>query len=285
MSQFEWTYVTTDLQMQKIITWQMKATFRPSGPVDFYIDKARAGGEWTQIAGPLTDTCLYIDSVRWNWNKDMNTFYRIRYDAGTAEWVYSIPVRAIGGWTREDYALMRSIVRRELLEYNRLGLTGVLLKRRDWGTKCATCAEYDTDEATDGQCPECFGTGVSGGYYAPIPKTVMPLDKEQKRETTKLALSDDTQRGVRCIAYPTLIKDNDLWLDDNNGTRWTVRGVKVATELKGVPLIYQLTLKRIPMTDVIYNEPEGTDKATEIPAALPTGTEHTWYADLCEEEI
>jgi hypothetical protein len=84
---FEWTYVTTDLQMQKIITWQMKTSFRPDGPVDFYIDKARSGGEWEEIAGPITDDCLHIDPVRWNWNKDMNTFYRIRYDSGTEEWV------------------------------------------------------------------------------------------------------------------------------------------------------------------------------------------------------
>jgi hypothetical protein len=281
---FEWTYVTTDLQMQKIITWQMKTSFRPDGPVDFYIDKARSGGEWEEIAGPITDDCLHIDPVRWNWNKDMNTFYRIRYDSGTEEWVYSVPVRAIGGWDRRDFALMKAIVRKELLTYNKLGLTGVLLKRRDWGQLCATCAEFDTGEAVDGQCPECFGTGISGGYYAPIPKTVLPLDKNQQRQTTKMALNDDTQRSVRCVAYPTLIKDNDLWLDDSNGTRWTVRGVKTVAELKGVPLVYQLVLKRIPMTDIIYREPEGTDKATEIPAEQTTGTEHTWYAGICEEQ-
>lgn len=284
MNFFEWTYVTTDLQLQKIISWQMKDSFRPTGSVDFYIDKARAGGEWTNIAGPITDNCIYIDSVRWNWNKDLNTFYRVRYDAGTEQWVYSTPVRAIGGWDREDYGFMRVIVRKELLQYNKLGLTGVLLKRRDWGPRCTTCADFDTEEAVDSQCPECFGTGIIGGYYAPIPKTVLPIDKNTTRQTTEVSLVDDTQRSVRCIAYPTLIKDNDLWLDDKNGTRWVVRGVKVAAELKGVPLIYQLTLKRMPMTDVIYSDPEGVDKSTEIPAVQPTGTEHTWYSDLCEED-
>ncbi len=282
---FEWTYVTTDLQMQKIITWQMDSSFQPDGPVDFYVDKARSGGEWEEIAGPITDDCLYIDPVRWNWNKDMNTFYRIRYDAGISEWVYSVPVRAIGGWERTDYALMRTIVRKELLQYNKYGLTGVLLNRRDWGAECTLCTEFDTGEATDGQCPECFGTGISGGYFSPIPKTVLPLDKALKMQSSKLAMKDDTQRGVRCVAYPTLIKENDLWLDDKNGTRWSIRGIKPVAELKGVPLVYQLTLKLIPMTDIIYRAPEGTDKATEVPAEQPTGTEHTWYADLCEEDF
>ena len=58
---FEWTYVTTDLQMQKIIRWEMKSSFRPDGSVDFYIDKARSGGEWEEIAGPITTGSRLVD--------------------------------------------------------------------------------------------------------------------------------------------------------------------------------------------------------------------------------
>jgi len=285
MSDFEWTYVTTDLRMQKIIHWEMRRNFTSDLSIDFYVDKARSGGEWENVAGPLTDQCTYVDPVRWNWNKDMNTFYRIRYDRGVDDWQYSIPVRAIGGWSRQDYILAKELTRKELLSYQRLGLTGVILKRREWGPVCTTCADHDTDEAVDAQCPECFGTGITGGYYAPIVLTVNPIQKQATRQKTEMALVDDTRRQVRCVAYPTLIKENDLWLDDKNGTRWVVRGVTPVTEIKGVPIIYQLTLHRMPMTDVIYKEPEGHDKATEIPEVLPTGTEHTWYDDLCEEDF
>lgn len=282
---FEWTYVRTDLRMQKIIHWEMKGNFSPDGSVDFYIDKARSGGEWEEVAGPITDDCNYIDPVRWNWNKDMNTFYRVRYDSdGGGNWVYSVPVRSIGNWSREDFILARELARKELLSYVKLGLPGVILKRREWGTTCTECADYDTDEPVDGQCEVCFGTGIVDGYYAPIPLTVNPVGRSHLMQRTDLALQDDTKRVVRCVAYPTLIKENDLWLDSNNGTRWVVRGVKDVTEIKGVPIIYQLTLHRIPMTDVIYKEPEGNDKATEEPVVVTTGTEHTWYDDLCEED-
>lgn len=282
MSSFEWTYVSTNLQMQKIIHWEMKHTFRPAGSTSFYIDKSRSGGEWENVAGPITDECTYIDVVRWNYNKDMNTFYRIRYDKGAGDWEYSIPVRAIGGWDRQEYILARELARKELLSYQKLGLVGVLLKRREWGTVCS-CCDHDTDEPVDGQCTTCFGTGIVGGYFAPIDLTVNPLQRSHLVDRTDQALRDDTKRLARCVAYPTLIKENDLWLDSHNGTRWVIRGVKDATEIKGVPIIYELTMNRLPMTDVIYNEPVGTDKAVEVPAVATTGTEHTWQDDLCED--
>lgn len=281
---FEWTYVTTDLRMQKIIHWEMRRGFKSATPIDFYVDKSRSGGEWENIAGPLTDTCNHIDPVRWNWNKDMNTFYRIRFEKAPDEWVLSTPVRAIGGWSRKEYALAKEITRKELLSYREFGLVGKILKRRDQGAPCPTCAEFDTAEPVDGQCPTCFGTGVQGGYYAPIPLTVNPLIKTDQRTRTQTALSDDQKRLVRCVAFPTLITQNDLWLDDVNGTRWSVDNVKIKAELKGVPLIYELTLSRIPMTDIIYKEPEGNDKATEIPVVQPTGTEHSWYDGVCEDD-
>jgi len=280
---FEWTYVTTNLQMQKIIRWTMRPSFKSSAPIDFYVDKARSGGEWEEVAGPLEDECTFIDTTRWNWNKDLNTFYRIRYDKGTEDWEYSIPVRAIGSWERKDFAVAKEIARKELLSYQLLGLPGVLLKRREWGTPCH-CVDFDTGEPQDSQCTECFGTGISKGYYAPITLTVNPQQLSHSMTRTDRGLADDNKRMVRCVAYPTLIKENDLWLDSSNGTRWVIRGATTATELKGVPLIYELALNKVPMTDVIYKDPEGINKSIEVPVVQTTGTEHTWTDDLCEDE-
>jgi hypothetical protein len=261
----------------------MKPSFESDTPIDFYIDKARSGGDWEEVAGPITDDCTYIDPVRWNWNKDMNTFYRIRYDKGGGDWAYSTPVRAIGNWDRQDYALARELARKEILSYKRLGLPGVLLKRKEWGTPC-NCVDYETGESENTQCPDCLGTNIVGGYYAPIDCMVNPLQRQHQMDRTDQALRDDTRRQVRCVAYPTLIKENDLWLDSHNGTRWVIRNVKNAMDLKGVPVIYQLTMNRIPMTDIIYSVPEGIDKSVEIPVEQPTGTEHTWNEpDNCEE--
>jgi len=280
---FEWTYVSTNLQLQKIIHWTMQPSFRPTGSIDFYLDKARSGGDWENVAGPIPDACSYIDPVRWNWNKDMNTFYRVRYDMGVDEWVYSTPVRAIGNWTRKDYALGREISRKETLSYQKLGLEGVLLKRKEWGVTCA-CCDWDTDEPENGQCPTCFGTGIVGGYYAPVTCMVNPMQRSHQMDRTDRALVDDTKRMVRCLAYPALIKENDLWLDSHNGTRWVIGHVKNEVEIKGVPVIYSLPMNRIPMTDVVYQDPEGTDKAIEIPVVQPTGTENTWKTDEQKQE-
>ena len=279
-------FVTVTLMNEKLLHWQMNGSFKPAGSVDFYVDKARSGGDWQEIGGPITDDCFYMDPVKWNWNTDKNAFYRVRFKTG-ADWQYSTPVQALGTWTKRDYALAREICRKETVLHREVGMPGVLLKRKEWGPPCPDCLDFDTREVADGQCPTCLGVGIVGGYYTPIPVTMInPSPEVSERNITDKGVEQPTAKQVRCIAYP-FIEPKDLWFNSNNGQRWNIRKVDIIAERKSIPILYMLTIKEVPQTDVIYSD-KANDLAESEPEEKPegNGTEYTWDDGLnCEDEF
>lgn len=277
MDRFGRVSVVANPAALKTITWTVENRAGMADPSNFYVDKARSGGEWDQIAGPLPNACLYVDPVIWDWNKDKNTFYRVRVQvAGT--WEYSVPIQAIGEWNREDYLKAREICRKEYLLMRKSGEDGLLLKRREWGSRC-TCVDADTKEVTNKSCPLCLGTGITGGYYPSIP---LPIGIQEppgrNRVLGEAGLAHDEVRMARAVAYP-LITSNDIWIGNRTNERWQVRAIKTVAEIRRIPLVQVLELRLIPQTDVIYGE-EATAKALETPPATPSGdgNEHGWKA-------
>jgi len=261
----------------KAVNWAMDTSRGLPATVNFYVDKARSGGEWQQIAGPLADQCQYIDRVIWNWAQDKDTFYRIRYHDGSA-WIYSTPASATGVLSSRDYTIAREICRKEYLTMRMCGLSGSLLRRKEWGTPCPNCRDYDTKEIVDVNCKECLGVGILEGYYAPIP---MPLSIMQPASGTRTRSESGSvqplQRTVRAVGYP-LINSFDVWVSGHTGARWMVRNVQTAVELRETALVLVLELRQIPRSDVLYKH-EAIIKATETPAVQPTGNEHGWVPD------
>jgi len=252
----------------------MESTFHPTAPVSFYVDRARSGGEWTNIGGPLVDACAYTDVVKWNWGIDQNTFYRVRYQHGP-DWIYSDPVQGIGEWDLRNYKLVHEICRKERLVAKQLGMPGVLMKRREWGTPCTACLDPDTRQPTNHDCTVCYGTGIVGGYYAPIALWLTtPQPKQSQRGMTELGHSQRDTLMARCVAYP-YIEAEDLWFGQGSGDRWRIVQVTPAADVRGIPIIYNLQLGLLPKTDISHLAAVDT-KAETPPVAATTGTEYIW---------
>ena len=280
-------FVTVDLQNRKILHWKMNSSFKPSSSVGFYVDRSRSAGPWTQIAGPVMDDCFYVDNQQLNWNKDKNTFYRIRFKQGAShEWTLSTPCQAIGSWSDKDYAIAREIARKEALMNRLAGQTGVFMKRRNWGPLCTLCTDFDSREVVNISCPECLGTGITGGYWAPIPMglwNASPMTNQ--RGVRETGTTQTNMNKNRCIAYP-FVEKNDIWMDDHSNTRWIINDVAIAAERKSIPILYDLTMSLAPRSNIIYG-PEMTAKATTPAVKTPsgTGTEYGWASGTsCEDK-
>lgn len=260
----------------KTVHWTLNTKAGLPSTLDFYLDKARSGGPWTNVAGPLTDACHAVDPVRWNWNKDKNSFYRVRFQLD-GEWQYSTPTQAIGKWTKEDYTVAKEICRREYLLLRRAGQDGLLLKRKEWGEQCS-CVDYDTKEVTNDNCEICLGTGIVGGYH---PGITLPILCDQPsgrtREFKDVGLAQDESQVARVVAYP-LISPDDVWVNANTNERWRVLAVSTVAEIRRVPVVQKLKLAVIPRTNVIYSE-TANDKALEKPVEQPVDNEHGWETE------
>ena len=278
--------VSADLQDRKIINWQMAGSFKPKGRTHFYIDTSISAGDWLQLAGPITDDCFYVDPVKRSWNKDRNMFYRIRFKQDD-KWVYSTPTQSGFTGSNRELALMKEMTRKQAL-VNRLGGDpGVFLKRRNWGQLCTACTDFDTREVVDISCPVCFGTGIVGGYFAPIPLTMLcpGTPTNQRGMEPELGTAQVTEDGKRCIAFP-FIEKNDLWVNTRTSLRWNIKDVKIAAEFNDLPMFYEITLALIPQTNVVYDQ--GMKDLSSTPAVESpsgTGNQYGWANGLsCEED-
>ena len=280
MKYFANIYVSVTLANEKMISWSMNRNYRPEGSVAFYVDKARSGGEWIAVGGPIVNACSYLDTVKWNWNKDKNTFYRVRFtpNAGSS-WIMSAPVQAYGLNDHAKMAQIRYVLLQEVKLQRKIGAhTGVLLKKKEWGQPCG-CVDHDTREPSGAWCTDCFNTGILGGYYTPIPLTMIALAPEKKERTQEdLGTVDKRERVMRCAAYP-LLSTEDIWVSGTTGERWMLRSPTPMAEIAGVPVVMSVPMTLIPRSDVIYSD-EADVLAESVPAVAATGTEHTWNAQL-----
>lgn len=282
---FKRLIISVGVDGSKAVSWQMERGFRPATPTLFYVDRARTGGEFSQIGGPVTDACVFVDSARFSFGTEKDTWYRARYKDATNTWVNSVPTQAINGqWSRQDWLRAKEVLRREYV--NTAGaIWGMLLKRKTWGTVCTRCGDWSTSEPTDGLCPVCLGSGIVGGFYPPIPMVVgMDANQNVGRKMTDNGLVSATDRIIRFAAYQ-FVSTGDVWCQNNSDDRYLVNeDVTVLCEVKGVPIIMRARIKQLPKTDVMHG-PEANALLAVVPTQPVDGTGncYTWYDKMsCE---
>jgi hypothetical protein len=182
-------------------------------------------------------------------------------------------------WSKRDWLLGREICRKERMLMRKFtGWEGYVLKRKIWGERCPRCADFDSDEVAEGKCPVCYGTGKLGGYWEGYPTFAYNMQggpTQFKEMDDKVGLKENIEiPQMRMLAYPHL-STNDIFVHEESGRRYYIRPVNIAAEIKGVPIIYVVTLKLAPFSDVAYDvpkipvpyiPPEEESQQQEIPA-------------------
>lgn len=56
---------------------------------------------------------------------------------------------------------------------------------------------------------------------------------------------------AKCTAWP-IISLGDVWVDDNTNQRYYIEQADVASKYKHVPLVYQLRMHLIELSDVLH---------------------------------
>ena len=277
MKHFHHIDVLTVPSNQKVIHWVMDRNFtvETGSEAYFYVDWARSGGPWTCLnsTAAVTDNCFYVDNHRYNYNMERNLYYRVRViikpDDAIGDWetYTSIPEQALGVLQKENYLYMKEIVRKEYLNLKKKGgVQGFLLKRKEWGDKCPNCTGFDIEEVINGSCMECYGTGIVGGYYAGLEYwiSITPIKRDRKIHDQGLNTVNPQTRVGRGVAYPW-IDSGDIWVDAQSNERYVIREIKHEAEIEAKPIVYGLTLHRLPDTDISMEIPiEEEDEEFEI---------------------
>lgn len=276
--------MAVDPDGHKLVTWRMLPGFEPSAPIDFNVEYARSGGEFSVVnPEPLTDQCFFIDPAQYDYNCDRDSYYRISFTYDGQD-VVSEPVRA-GAYfdNRHDWLLAREMVRRNYLSVKKYGgLRGQLLKRKRWGTRCTNpdCLDWDTKEVARRLCPTCAGTGIVGGYYPPIEMWVKETGATPNptKKMTEMNLSQAITLEVSTPAWPW-IETRDVWVNLKNNERFIIEAVAPCERFAGIDIVWKMAMSLMPQSLSEALHSAEVNYIVENPAP-PSGTDGGWRPKL-----
>lgn len=240
-----------------MVQWVLGSAIRDKGEYEYSLQTGNAGvadpKAWKTIQTKV-DTCVLEDTEQRLPGSYSFTHYRVRLKTDEGIY-YSKPLHTFGKLNYADLRMYEAVLRAESVQLTHSdGVRGTLLKRKISGIKCPRCRDFGTGDVLDGNCAICYGTGWVGGYYAPIPCfyiNVLPSGSTITRDVEMRGVSAETAVVGRAIASPILIS-GDVWVNGESSERYKILQLKHVVEVKGIPVVYQVGMERIPFSDVIY---------------------------------
>lgn len=241
-----------DLYGSRVIQWTMDGVTPVSS---FSVDWSRSSTNdaWKELQDQITDACMVVDARKLTFDKNTELYYRVKALDEKGNVVDTSCVAAAGCSLKyRDAAVINGLTQAMQTEINVSGRDGWLLKKIEWGTPCPRCSDFGTGDPMDPHCPVCLGTGKRSGYYEAVPLKVLP--NVESRTTRTLQTTSETYiNSVTCIAEP-FINRGDVWVGEMQNDRYFIENVNTTSEYKGIPLVYNLIMKRIPQSDVVYSD-------------------------------
>jgi hypothetical protein len=273
---FERIGVAHSPQFTTRVWWRLRSdVLLPSGTV-YQLQWGRTdnpnAGDWQDIGDPAADVCeIELEHDKLPSGMDPDLYFRVLLHGPSCVYA-SRPVSVNGELDDKQWALAREIVRKEHLRLTRLGRTGVLLKRRWRGPLCNNCVNTPTGQTENSRCPECFGTGIAGGYYPPTPIFCFELTPAQlptqRGGANPPGQNQYITHSARLLGAPA-ISFEDVIVDLSSGLRYFVHDISVAADVRGVRLIVQAEVRQAALSESIYRVQTGGEVNDHPKTRLP----------------
>ena len=254
--------VTPTIKQGTRVEWGLLSSFRDPGPYQYTLQVGRTGNpradDWVNVGTPAYDVFYMEDDQQRVYGMTNWTHYRLRVVTGLNTY-YSAPIPVNSALSRRDRMVYLALLKTwsQNMRLN-IGQEGYLLKRKLFGEPCPDSPpDWQTGEVTKPGCLTCFGTGFTGGYFAPIPCVYAAMDPNATHNqldtpTARGTIDDEMRVTARMIAVPQMF-ENDVWVDKAQDTRWIIHKIKNIVEVRGVPVVCQVELRLAQFTDPIYD--------------------------------
>lgn len=237
-----------------VFTWELTRNFIDPAPWTFYVEQGPAvDGPWTVLSPGLVGVAIWADNLKRVFNKNRVLFFRLRLVTTEATY-YSEVITPYGDLPRRDYLIVKDIMRREILQQQKLsGVRAMLWCKSTWGTKCTACVDPFTGDIMTSNCADCMGQGIVPPYHGPyeIWVTFSTDQKNTEQSAEGAGLKQDYNWTVRMIGFP-YVHDNDIILDIASDKRYIVDGVANELEIRRVPVIQMIGVHELPVSDPAY---------------------------------
>lgn len=245
------------------VWWELNSAFNLPGSRQFTLQAGYTGLEtaldWKQIGAVAADAWhLVDDTARERSGKHLLTHYRVRLEVDGAVF-FSPPQPAYGLLPEADWKKAQEILRLHRLQQHAAGVDGWLLKRMRYGETDPEAIDPLTNSPIDADRLQTYGTRFKVGYHPPVAMVVEPPQNPAKKEfrggaSPEKYSASPTREVFLVSAFPMLSKE-DVWVNAFTDERWIIDDISTATGLRGVPLVQQVVMKKLPRTDVVYKIP------------------------------
>jgi Zn finger protein HypA/HybF involved in hydrogenase expression len=257
------------------VWWDLQSTFREPMPYVFQLQVGKTGlpdaTDWTDVGTPVTNGYFAVDDQKRNYGKRLEAHYRVKLIANSVNYV-SLPVHCEGQLDERSWLLAREILRKDALLDKYVSVEGWLLKRYRYGARCSRCLEPTTQQITDSRCPICKGTGFQVGYHPPVRMCIEmdPTTINELRNGAQVPGATQYNQVVAHVAAFPQLAAYDVWADDNSDLRYSIDVIKHTAVVRGVPLLSDITIHQLPLTDVVYRIGVGGEANDHPLNDLPT---------------
>lgn len=150
--------------------------------------------------------------------------------------------------------IKRKAVRDLYLQLKHLsGTEFVLLKRRHFGTRCATCYDELVRLVAKSNCPLCYGTSWVGGFYTGVPILGKILTSPVQTQLTPQTVDDVALVRIQTLDFPR-IDEGDILVELVHNRRFLVRQ-RYNTSLKTIIVHQTLSVSELSRVAAEFSVP------------------------------
>ena len=244
------------------VTWAISDKFNAPGPITYQLQVGGTANpladDWADVGASGVDSFAMLDPQRRAFGKQLTVHYRVKATDALNNIYYSQPAVVLGDLSFHDWVKARSILRRERQRAKAAaGVNGFLLKRKRDGVDCPICTNPGTGDTDDSSCQACYGTGFTGGYYAPMPEQYVDLGQqsyEEERMASPDVMSANARVEGRFLGNP-LLSSGDVWVDGSSDLRYYIGKISVIARVRNLPIVISAEMWQFAFDNVIYKFP------------------------------
>jgi hypothetical protein len=247
----------TFVPLERAIQWMLDPGFSDIGPFRFSVEAAedQAFGRLLYVLDAGTGFHV-IDRTRLRQGQTIDLIYRVRLRTGSGAEHVSEPILYLGGrQNRHQLQVAREIMRKEFVRMRYTGLSGWLLKRRNYGMRLPENLDPVTGVPLTDRSSD-FGTGYEGGYYPAIRVTYSVEDGETevRLHPEGAGTTASEQASHRYAGFP-LLEPQDILVNKVNH-RYRYSTVKTTVmPATAIAVVQQCGGALLPPTDPAYRLP------------------------------
>lgn len=263
---FAYVRMYIDYHLNHTLLWSLKNSVTDRyGKFDIEVSD---GDAFTTILEDVDACFALIPSIKLPLRSRDERSIRVRYHGNYGSYLSkSIPVAQVSNSHDRGYA--SEMYRRQYLTLKSYsGVQGQLLKRRETGQPCSRCVDTVIGSAANYSCPECFGTGLVGGYYPGV-ECYLELRTAPNNTTVNDMNIGTVEPGDMTQAltvHEHWIERDDIWVSGNTGTRYVIQQISPASVYKDMVISVQLSMRK---EDMAPSGVHGTGLNGHLPSSTP----------------